>query len=297
MTLGKKKALLVALALTLTTGSAAAAAPPDDDDRDERRPPGQTAKASTAPVTALDVQNDAGNVSIKSGDKTGVSAREDYNFFRPTVSVKNEKGVLTVRSSCPGGIIAIVNDCSVSLSITVPASARVKAVATTGVAVADMTSDQLLRTASGGIAVARVTAATVDANSASGRIAISSSKVANVNARTSSGGILLEDLVAPDSVLARSASGSIDIVVPAGKYSITADSASGKVRVVGLTNDASAARKIVAITSSGSVLIRAAEPKPAPKPANAKGAEKDKKETDKENKDKEQGNGRDKDDD
>lgn len=298
MNLGKKT-LLVAFAVTLATGtlttaSAAGAAPPDDE-RGERRPPGRSTTSSSAPITALDVQNDAGDVSVKAGDKTAVSTREDYNFFRPTVTVRNEKGVLTVRSSCPSGIFAVINDCSVSLAITVPASAKVKAVAVTGLNVADMTSDQVLRTAAGGVNVARVMAANVNATSGSGRIVIANSKVANVIARSSSGGILLENLVAPDSVSARTSSGSVDIVVPAGKYAITADSASGKVRIVGLTNDAASPHKIVAITSSGSVLVRAAEPQPAPKPAPAGKGQPDKKE--KEKREREHGNERGQDDD
>jgi hypothetical protein len=65
----------------------------------------------------------------------------------------------------------------------------------------------------------------------------------------------VQDLDAPDVLVANSGNGTVNVRVPTGRYYVDARSNNGTVHVTGLTLDRRAIREITAISSSGNVSV------------------------------------------
>src|SRR5205823_3443027 len=118
------------LAAAVVTAMTAAAAGATEAGADPILPMHQasTTTAVHGAVRALDLADDFGSVTVKSGPHLSVAAREQWNYEQPklTLTVKNK--VLSVRATCPslvsGPYVYVgdpgVNDCAVNLTVVVP---------------------------------------------------------------------------------------------------------------------------------------------------------------------------------
>lgn len=239
-------AALVGLVLAVTGGPAASAAQP-------RRETASTFKGS---VQSLSAKSEVGQVTVRAGDVSRVVIREWWRLLEPTVTVKHEAGALSIVAKCPDNIL--LNDCRVDLDVTVPATTSANAsVAAGDVVVRGMSGDTRARSSAGSVVIERVTAAVVEGETGAGRVTLKDVSAARVKASSSSGGVRVDLATAPESVVGRSGAGNVEIRVPAGAYAITVKTGAGDDEIIGLVNDPKSARKIVATTSSGDVLVKA----------------------------------------
>ncbi|HEY0542747.1 MAG TPA: DUF4097 family beta strand repeat-containing protein [Actinoallomurus sp.] len=219
----------------------------------------------TGPVTALQVEADAGHVIVRTGAGDGVTIHRvvRYQSGTPHPGQRLSNGTLTFTKGCAR--------CRVDYDLTVPASVSVRArtdsgrIDVVGVKAADLGSD------SGSVTVRHI-ATGVSAHSDSGSLTIQdvggtletstdsgstrATELRSPTAKTStdSGSIRLGFTAVPTTVRANSDSGSLNLTLPSGTYDVDARTDSGGKHITVPTASA-AQSKIYVSTDSGGVNV------------------------------------------
>ncbi|WP_459798642.1 DUF4097 family beta strand repeat-containing protein [Herbidospora sp. RD11066] len=177
-------------------------------------------------VTKLRIEAGSGDVVVNESDRTGVSVTETlhYRGDKPTDGHKVGDGTLTLSYKC--------GDCSIDYTVEVPKGLDVN-----------------VDTGSGEITL-RALSGPVDVSTGSGEVDASGLLGKTFVAEAGSGTVEAKFGAAPDSVDIQTGSGDGIAWVPGGSYHATLHTGSGE-RVVEVTNDPAAAKKIVIQTGSG----------------------------------------------
>ncbi len=225
-------------------------------------------------VTSLQIEGDAGSVTILSGDdEFGHIDVEIWGAKTVVTADHDDDGALLLRTDCNGGL-----QCAVNYTVTVPANTPVDIDNGSGsVDVSGIESDILVDTGSGGIHVTACgcEGATMVLDTGSGGIAVENFHGNSLSMDTGSGGVRATGLTVPDtladtgsggvhlawteapmSVEVQTGSGSCDIEVPSEEYDVDIDTGSGGVDVDGITVSSAATRTIQVRTGSGGVQVQ-----------------------------------------
>jgi hypothetical protein len=232
-------------------------------------------------VTSVRVDNDAGDVKIRIGDRTTVHRTVHYDSERPGKTHKVEGDAL-VLGSCT------VRNCWIDYEVTVPAGTRVDGNVDSGHVELDGVASVNLIMASGDV-TARSVSGAINLNVASGMVNLSGTggdvvvksdsgdvtvdgagkavTVHNssghvralrvdgaVDVQSESGDVTVE-LSSPQNVKARAESGMIEVAVPRGAYRVVAEAESGHVSA-GVTNDPAGSHAIELHADSGDITLR-----------------------------------------
>lgn len=190
------------------------------------------------PITALDVDNDAGSVRVVATDAEVVTVTAEISDgLRATKQSQTLDGErLVLRASCPvtGGPW-----CRVTYTVEVPPTIAIDASADDGsVRIDGVTGDVSARSANGSVVVDDVAGGVVSAHSSNGSVRIR----------------LTEP---PLSVLARSSNGNVEVILPntADSYDVDASSGNGSTSTE-VRTDPTSERRIEARSSNGNVTVR-----------------------------------------
>ena len=243
-------------------------------------------------VSSVHVVADVGAITVRPGSATSVSAHEEWNFQQPKLQVSVSSGRLDVSITCGDGTqvgpadLALLNDCTDDLTLTIPAEADLVASSGDGnVTTAGMRATQHLTSDVGKVAVSNAVGALV-ASTSDGEITATDVDAPNVLLRSDRGDVVassvIGDLTASSSdgvvSLTRVRAGTIaahsdtnDVSVSNSRATrVVAGTSSGRLRVIGvraeafaLTNDTgsvllhtvNAPRNISARTSDGAVAV------------------------------------------
>ncbi|MEU5690745.1 DUF4097 family beta strand repeat-containing protein [Actinosynnema sp. NPDC020468] len=222
-------------------------------------------------ITTIRVQNDSGEVTIRSADgvkDTVVRRVINYpkNADKPTDPTTRVEGSTLVLDGCD-------NQCSVSYDVTVPsADTKVTGDSSSGdVRVEGVASVEL--SISSGTATLRKVSGPVHLDAKSGDV-VASDVSGAFTALVGSGTTTLTDMKGPVTVDGRSgdisvtmataqnvkadaSSGDVNVTVPQGKYHVRTDAGSGDNRV-SVADDPNGTAEIVLDTKSGNVVLRTA---------------------------------------
>lgn len=226
------------------------------------RPFRTTSSSSHGTVTALDVRNGVGGVTLTTGDRAEVRAR--VTSWRPGASgrVSVDGGTLTL-DGCGRW-------CRVQYEVTAPSGVDLTGEMGSGNLVAENLGQVAFETGSGTIDLAavqgpiaveagsgdiRIVAAadTVVASTGSGNVTVTDA-AATVTAEAGSGNINLT-LVEPVSATLTTGSGNITASVPAGPYRIAGTTGSGD-REINVATDPASAYVLTLDTGSGNVTVQ-----------------------------------------
>jgi hypothetical protein len=192
----------------------------------------QTPISGTITKVVLDGQ--VGDLVVQAGMPSTVATRQQWNLLAPTVTQSESGGVLTVTTKCPN---VIENNCSVDVTVTLPAKVIVDATAGVGdIATRNLVGAETLRTYVGDVDVSNLRAPTL-------------------GVATSTGSITVALPTAPIAATLESQVGDVNATVPAGAYALTATTQTGEVQVSGVTNSRSARRSLTAQSQTGDVNI------------------------------------------
>ena len=214
-------------------------------------------KSFPGPIHAVVVHGDEGAVSVVAGKATGLRAHEAWNFDQPTISATLRQGVLTIDTDCKerhqvaGTVYADgFNECTVDLTVTVPATTDVSVKADYGTVSASGVSGALkLRASSGSVLLADVRHGTVDASTGYGDVRAERVTAASVRLRSDGGSVTARAVRAADFA-AHSGYGTVTAeAVRATTAEVTSDS--GEVTLSGLR-----ATQLVARSGYGPVNVR-----------------------------------------
>ncbi|MCO5973386.1 DUF4097 domain-containing protein [Actinoallomurus soli] len=218
--------------------------------------------ADTRPITALEVDIGAGDLSVTAGDAGGVTVDQTLRWVtrKPRVKATWEGTTLRLTGACVAWVPLSGSSCSVGLQVHVPAGVALRATSTSGeVAATGLTGPVRLSTTSGVVSMRNLTGP-VWARAGSGVIEGMGLRSPRVDAGLSSGALDLTFADAPQEVTARAGSGALSVFVPPGqRYQVTTKSFGDPSVERGLADD-TATRRIDARTSSGSIEIRYARP-------------------------------------
>ena len=215
----------------------------------------------TADVTALDVDNDAGSVTVvgvEDSDAVVVRAQISDGLRETGHRVVRRDGQLFVRGSCP---IFGSEWCSVDYTVEVPADMHVDVDGRDGVNVSDVAGGLVAASDAGAVELVRI-GGDVTAQSDQGRIDARELTASRVDARADQGRVTLEFAESPQQIVAEADQGSIDIVLPDDEdvfYVVETDADQGSVRYRVRQNPRSD-RSITAKADQGSITIRYATP-------------------------------------
>jgi Putative adhesin len=207
---------------------------------------------------ALTIDSNSGDLEIVATDAPTISVHERLNFTRNRrpVTVHSVSGnTLSLKYSCPGGLVIGNNECSVDYQVQVPRATPVRVVDGSGnVTLHGLTGALNLQANSGDVTGGDLTGAvqvTVD----SGSITLNGLTGTGVAAQANSGDITLAFTRAPGSVTAGVDSGSVRIALPGDqRYAVDARVDSGT-RTVDVTQDPAAPHHVRATAGSGDVTV------------------------------------------
>jgi hypothetical protein len=207
-------------------------------------------------IQVIDVDNDAGSITIESADVDTITvrARIGHGLRRSGSSVTVEGDRLMVRGSCP---IFGSQWCDVRYTIEVPADVDVVVSGDNdGIRVTGIDGRVELHSDNGSIRATDITG-DVDLSADNGSIQATGLTSDTVRATSDNGSIELELLVAPQLVNATSDNGDVEVVLPRGDevyaVEITTDNGS---TANGLSSDAASDRRVVTTTDNGDVTLR-----------------------------------------
>jgi DUF4097 and DUF4098 domain-containing protein YvlB len=185
------------------------------------------------PVTRLMLDSDAGEVSVRAGAASQVTATRRYAGAEPLVEQTVEGDVLTVTARCPDG----ADPCAVDLEVTVPAVAAVR-----------------VRVGAGDVTVQGLSGE-VDLEAGTGDLRGTGLAGPTATARSGAGAVDLRHTTAPEQVVAEAGAGDVSVTVPAAEvYRVEANSAVGEVRVE-VADDPGASRRVSARSGAGDVTV------------------------------------------
>ena len=200
--------------------------------------------AIDAKITSVRVNNESGDVTIRTGDKPSVHRTVRYDRDRPGGTHHVEGDVLVI-DRCS------VRRCAVDYEITVPAGTRVNGESDSGRIDVTGAAEVNFKVSSGDVAVHGV-AGRVNVESDSGTVRLSGVGD-DVAVRASSGDVTVDD--ARGSVSVRGDSGNIAVSVPRGAYRVSTGTDSGDVRS-DVTDDPGGTHRLDLHTSSGNITVK-----------------------------------------
>jgi hypothetical protein len=205
-------------------------------------------------VTAVDVRNSAGSVTIVGGDgdEITVTARIDSGI-RPTGHRADVRGgTLVVRASCPNYGSSW---CDADYTITVPRHVTVHVHAEEGVVVRSVDGAVNVDGDNGTIELEDLRGDVVAATD-NGRIDATRMRSASARLSTDNGRVEATFVSPPDNVVARSDNGRITIAVPddGEPYKVVTSTDNGSVDVA-VAQDPAASRVVDARTDNGSIRV------------------------------------------
>ena len=210
---------------------------------------------TTATVRSLDIDNDAGSVTVIASDRNDIVI--DGKVLRSLAKPKHHErvngDVLEIGASCN----ALGGFCSVDYDIQVPRDVDVRVRAGGGgVRVSNVTGDLDLRSSGGGVRVEGATG-TLFLRSSGGGITAIGLQSTVVDASSSGGGVGLEFLREPVNVSATSSGGGVTVIIPDTRatYNIQASSSAGSVSR-DIRSDPDSSRRIHVSSSGGGVTLR-----------------------------------------
>jgi len=200
--------------------------------------------AIDAKITSVRVNNESGDVTIRTADRTSVHRIVRYNHDRPGASHHVEGEVLVI-DSCP------VRSCAIDYEVTVPTGTRVNGGSGSGMIHVDGVAEVNFKVESGDLRV-RGISGRVNVESESGAVLLSDVG-GDVAVRFSSGDVVVDG--ARGDVAVRGDSGAIRVTVPSGAYRVDASTDSGAVHSE-VTDDPAGAHRLQLHSSSGDILVR-----------------------------------------
>ncbi|MEV5754348.1 DUF4097 family beta strand repeat-containing protein [Actinoallomurus sp. NPDC052308] len=219
--------------------------------------------ADTHPITALEVDIGAGDLSVTAGDAGGVTVDQTLKWVtrKPRVKATWEGTTLRLTGACTAWVPLSGSSCSVGLQVRVPAGVALRATSTSGaVAATGLTGPVRLSTTSGVVSMRNLTGP-VWTRASSGVIEGIGLRSGRVDAALTSGTLDLAFAAAPQEVTAQARSGALSVFVPPGqRYRVTTKSSLGDPSIDRGLADDTATRRIDAQTSSGSIEIRYLRP-------------------------------------
>ncbi|WP_157599659.1 DUF4097 family beta strand repeat-containing protein [Saccharomonospora xinjiangensis] len=200
-----------------------------------------------AAVERVDIDNDSGNVAIRSADVTStvIEQRLRYHGEEPGRTFEVDGSTLLLHGCGP--------DCSVEYEVRVPFGVTVEGEVSSGDILVEGTGNVSVRASSGDVELRLRDAERVSVRVESGNIDAELREVAEIEAMASSGNVDL-DLAGVDRVRANAESGDVTATVPTGDYRVRATTDSGESDVSG--DDPTAERVLDLTTSSGDVTVR-----------------------------------------
>jgi DUF4097 and DUF4098 domain-containing protein YvlB len=204
-------------------------------------------------VTSLVVDADNGNIDVQTGPASNIRRTEHWSRSRPTVTVSESGGVLTVISRCPR---ALVNRCYVDIVATVPVAAAARVTTTNGnLNVRDLGGPSLrARTTNGNVEVSAVSSSEIDCASTNGNVELSMLRSQRLRCVTKNGNI--DASLGPvTDVTLTTTNGNIDARLPAGAYYLDAATTNGRVSKDGITSDPTSAHRVSAHATNGNVTL------------------------------------------
>jgi Toastrack DUF4097 len=194
-----------------------------------------------APITKIRVENDSGDVKVRTGDATRIHRTVHYDRDRPGATQRVEGDTLVI-DSCP------VRNCWIDYEVTVPANTRLDGTVHSGRIEADGVNGVNLEADSGDVRISQVKGR-VNVVSHSGTVHLSDIGDAVV-VRSDSGDVSVDNPKA--GVTVQADSGAIRLTVPRGAYRVNANTDSGEVRS-GVTDEPSATTQLELHTDSGDI--------------------------------------------
>ncbi|MGH8880545.1 MAG: DUF4097 family beta strand repeat-containing protein [Stackebrandtia sp.] len=237
----------------------------------------QLSDSYDAPLTRVDLDGDAGDVTVTVTDTDAVIVDKElsYNEDKPKSEETVSGETLTIRATeCSGPSLGF-NHCHINYRIQVPADVALDITTDSGeIDTEDVTADQKLHADSGNIRVddaggeaeletdsgdieAHGVAGGFTATADSGNITADGLRSTSATANADSGDIDLGFDVSPDEIKSIAESGGVTITVPEDGESydvdVTTDSGDQDIQV---TSDSASDKKITAEADSGDVTIQ-----------------------------------------
>ncbi|MCT2586044.1 DUF4097 domain-containing protein [Actinophytocola gossypii] len=201
----------------------------------------------TGDVTSVLFDNDAGNVTITTGDAPTVKRVIHYEDEQPDTTHRVENGVLTL-APCP------VEDCWIDYEVVVPEGVTVDGSLDSGNAEVTGVDEANVQASSGNVTVRDVTGP-VNVEASSGNVELDGiGGTAQVRVNSGNATVALTD---PADVRVDADSGDIDVAVPDGTYQVTANADSGEV-TSDVTSDDTAEHELHLRADSGDVTVHRA---------------------------------------
>jgi len=198
----------------------------------------------TDDVTSVRFDNDAGNVTITTGDAPSLKRVIHYEDEQPDATHRVENGVLTL-APCP------VDDCWIDYEVVVPEGVTVDGILDSGNAEVSGVDAANVQSSSGNVTV-RDVAGAVNVEVSSGNAdldGIGGTAQVRVNSGNATVG-----LAEPADVRVEADSGNVEVTVPDGAYQVTAQTDSGDV-TSDVTSDDTADHELDLRADSGDVTI------------------------------------------
>jgi hypothetical protein len=207
-------------------------------------------------ITSIDVDNDAGAVSIEGADVDTITvrARIGHGLRRSGSSVGLDGSRLVIHGSCP---IFGSEWCDVRYTIQVPRGIDVQVTGDNdGISISNMSGAVELHSDNGSIRASDLQG-DVQLSSDNGGIRATGLSGDSVSADTDNGSVTIEMIDAPRTVQATSANGSVTIVVPRGDQAYAVDITTDNGQVDNqLRTDSTSDRRVVVRSDNGSVTAR-----------------------------------------
>lgn len=213
--------------------------------------PDENAKTTIRPtqhVDRIEIDIEAGDIEVSSGDEVIVDATADASAIHSDLT----DGVLTLSVSCPR--LALLRSCNTPVRLVVPPGTPLIAATEAGtITASDLTARADLRTAAGAIDVHDL-AGTIRLRSDAGSISGTVLRGA-VNARTSAGPISITMVEDVTKLTAATETGPVELVVPDTTYRVDAAASLGRTNI-DVTAVTDASRVIEAHSEVGDVTVR-----------------------------------------
>ncbi len=207
----------------------------------------------TEAIDSIVVRSDAGNITVTGADVTETSYTQVVKAGSndPKVTRTVTSGTLSLEADCP----RLLRRCSVDFEINAPRGVTVDLSTSAGNVIVEWVNAEVVVDSSAGNVILQGVTGPVDVHTSAGNVEGSALESQRVKASTSAGNVDLRFDREIEFVDASTSAGNVTIGVPGGPYDVDAESSIGKVNIE-IPTDPSAAARIVADTSAGTVTIR-----------------------------------------
>ena len=191
-------------------------------------------------VDALELQGEAGSISIVVEERGDISVRSELTsglWDEISSDMTLAEGTLSVIDDCDRGV-PFFTDCQVDHELVVPP---------------EVLSSISIQATAGAIAV-RGFGGELDVFTTAGRIVVSDFAGPTADLRSTAGQILVDAVVAPQNIDVSTTAGEIAILVPDEPYRVSTDTTAGSVEV-DVREDPDADRSISVSSTAGTIRI------------------------------------------